>query len=465
MMRLLRAVSVSWAVTLATAMALSLTLAVPAQAQSATQTQRKATGTLSEPTYRQLERVHELIAKKQEAEALKRAQALLGKVSGDYEKAVIQQTLGFIYVAQNNYKEAIKAFEASLALEALPQQPYEQMLFNVAQLYFQEGKTDQAISRLEQYLKEVTTKPNADVYILLASAYADRKRYKDALPQVDKAIASSSTPKESWLQLKLALHYELKQFAQCAEVLTKLITLAPIKQDYWKQLSSVLFEIKRDKESLAVLALAERQGFLKTEGEVRNLANVYLLLNIPLKAARVLEQGIERNLLKGDEKTLTQIGDAYTMARNYAKAEGVYRQAAQTAANGELYFKLAQIFVEDERWADALPMLQQAQSKGVKKPGEAAFLEGVAAFNKGDRRRALTALRKAQQYPESRNNASQWINHIAQIDEADALATRATRAAANNRAEADDVAVPQAPAAPRAPTPPVAPVAPAAPVP
>ncbi len=407
-------------------------------AQSAPKKERKAAGTLSEGTYRQLERVHELIGKNQNAEALQRAQSLLERVNNDYEKAIIRQTMAFIYVSQNNYKAAIAAFEEALTLDALPQQPYEQMLYNVAQLYFQDGQTDKAITRMESYFAEATAEPPADANILLASAYADRKRFKDALPQVDKALEKSKQPKESWLQLKLALHYELKQFAQCAEVLIRLISLVPVKEDYWKQLSSVLFEIQRDKESLAVLALAERQGFLDTEGELRNLANIYLLLNIPYKAAQILEQGLERNLLKADEKTLTLIGDAWTMAREYTKAEAVLKRAAGSARDGEVAFRLAQIFVEDERWKDALEALQQAQAKGIKKTGEAAMLEGVSAFQSGDRRRALAALRKAQQYPESRNNASQWLSHIAQIDEAEAADRAALAAAQAGDEQAED---------------------------
>lgn len=420
MQRRLRALGSSIAAAALAVCALSVAPVHEAAAQNAQKKERKAAGTLSEATYRQLERIHDLIGKNQNAEALSKSEGLLNRVSNDYEKAVIRQTMAFIYISQNNYKAAIAAFEEALSLDALPQQPYEQMLYNVAQLYFQDGQTDKAIERMEHYFREVTTEPPADAHILLASAYSDRKRFRDALPQVDKALEKSKEPKESWLQLKLALHYELKQFPQCAEVLVRLIALVPAKEDYWKQLSSILFEIKRDKESLAVLALAARQQFLDTEGEIRNLANIYLLLDIPYKAAEVLENGLERGILKADEKTLSLTGDAWTMAREYDKAEAVLRRAAAKASDGEIFYRLGQIYVEDERWAEAIETLAQAQSKGVKKMGEAAYLEGVAAFQSGNRQRAVASLRKAQRYDESRNNATQWLTHIAQIEEAEA---------------------------------------------
>lgn len=409
-----------------------------ASAQGAQKKERKASGTLSEGTYRQLERIHDLIGKNKNSEALEKAQALVDRVGNDYEKAVVRQTMAFIYISQNNYKAAIAAFEEALKLDALPQQPYEQMLYNVAQLYFQDGQTDRTIQRMEAYFAEAMTPPVADAHILLASAYAERKRFADALPQVDTALSKVKEPKESWLQLKLALHYELKQFPQCAEVLLRLVSLVPAKEDYWKQLSSILFEIQKDKESLAVLALAERQGFLDTESELRNLANIYLLLNIPYKAAEILERGLEQKILKADEKILQLTGDAWTMAREYGKAEVVLKRAATLSDSGETYYRLGQIFVEDERWKDALDALDKAQAKGVKRMGDAAYLEGVAAFQAGNRKRAIESLRKAQNYDASRNAASQWLNHIAQIEEAEAQAALA--AAAAKAAAAEDAA-------------------------
>jgi tetratricopeptide (TPR) repeat protein len=384
---------------------------------AAAKKQRKATGTLSESAYRQLERIHELIAKDRNAEAMERLGAMMERSGNDYEKAIVYQTAAFVHVSQNNYKAAIKAFETAVQLDALPQQPYEQMMFNLAQLYFQDNQTEKAATLLERYFAEATIAPPADAHILLASVYADRKRYRDALPQVDQAIAKAREPKESWLQLKLALHYELKQFPQCAEVLVQLVQLAPQKEDYWKQLSSVFFEIKRDRESLAVLALAERQGYLDTEGEIRNLANVYLLLEIPYKAAAILQQGLDRKVLKADEKTLSLLGDAWTMAREYDKAEPVLKQAASVADKGDIYFRLGQIYIEDERWKPALEMLEKAQAKGgLKKPGEAALLEGVAAFNAGNRARAVDALLRAMNHDDSRNNAAQWLSHVRSLE-------------------------------------------------
>lgn len=397
-------------------MALALALgSAPAVAQDSPppKKQRKASGTLSEGTYRQLERIHELIGKNRNGEALEKGQALLGRVSGDYEKAMVYQTMGFIYGSQNNFKQAIAMFEQAVSLEALPQQPYEEMLYNLGQMYYANDQHEKALVTLERFMAETSQPIKPEAHILVGSIYAEKKRFREALGHVEKAIAGAKTaPKESWLQLKLALHFELKEWAQCAEVLVSLISLVPAKEDYWKQLHSVFFEIKRDQEALATLAIAERQGFVKKENEVRNLANVYFLLDIPYKAGEVLQKGLDQKVLQADEKTLTTLADAWMASREYERAEAVLKRAAQISSKGDIYFRLGQIYVEDEKWKPALESLGKALEKGATKAGDAYFLAGVAAFNAGDPDRALGYLQKATGYEETRKNAVDWMGHV-----------------------------------------------------
>ena len=50
---------------------------------------------------------------------------------------------------------------------------------------------------------------------------------QEALPQIDLALSKAKAPKETWLQMKLAINYELKDFKACAASLVQLIGLAP----------------------------------------------------------------------------------------------------------------------------------------------------------------------------------------------------------------------------------------------
>lgn len=402
-----------WLKCVMVAMALVMAPAqVSAQEKPAPKKVRKATGSMSEGTYRRLERIHKLMADNKNDEALQKLKEMLGNVSGDYEKAMVYQTEGFLHAQLNNYKKAISVFEEALKLDALPQLPYEQMSFTVAQLMYADGQIEKAVSRLERYMADAVNPVPADAHIMLASAYLERKRYEAALSQVDQAMAKTPNPKESWLQLKLAIHFELKQYPACAEVLVRLLGVAPAKEDYWKQLSSVLFEVQKDKESLAVLALAERMGFIDEDREIRNLANVYMLMEIPYKAGMVLQRGFDANKIKEDEKVLTLAADAWILSREYGRAEKALLRAAEAVDKGDIYYRLGQIYVEEEQWKKAVDSLQKAQKKGVTKEATTAYLLGISAFQLGDRELARKSLQDALKDDDLRKSVRQWLSHI-----------------------------------------------------
>ena len=369
-------------------------------------------GTLSEATYRRIERIMVAVTKNEYAEAEQKLAELAEGARADYEKAVVQQTLAYVYAMQNKHAKAIGAYEAALATNALPYAAHEQMMFNIAQMYMSENKFDKGEQMLKRYM-EVSCNPVPEAHISLAIILADRKAFRESLKQTDLALIKSKTPKETWLQLKLALHFELKEMARCAEVLVHLIALAPMKETYFKQLHGVLTEIKKDSEALAVLALTERRGFLDEEKEYVNLSNMYMFMDIPLKSAQILERGLAAKQVQPTEKNLEKLANAWFAAREHDKAEEAMARAAQASDKGDLWKQLGTIQIENEKWKEALASLQKAQQKGgSKNPGEVQFLIGVAATQLKQWKTAETALRAAMQHEKYVKPATEWLSHL-----------------------------------------------------
>jgi len=385
-----------------------------AHAQTDCENPREASGSFSEFTYRRLTRIQEDIAEEKYNDAIEGVRELLPKIKrNEYEQALVYQTEAFAWASQDDYRNAIPAFRKAIDLNALPQAQHEQMLNNLGQLYYAVEQKDEAIKYLLRYLDEACSEPSPDAYILIASIYVDKKQYAKALPFVDRAIRSKKDVPETWYQLKLAIHYEQKQFKPAAETLVKLISLHPIKEDYWKQLSGVFLEMKDDPESLAVLALAGRQGFLDTERELENLANVYLFLEIPYKAAEVLQQGMEQGIIQRDLDSLEKLGTAWQLARENAEALEAYTAAAPLASDGRIWFRLGQIYIDDENWTEAEKALKNALAKGVDDRGEVQLMIGVAAWNQGRTEEARQAFLAARNDSSTKSQAQAWLAHLA----------------------------------------------------
>jgi tetratricopeptide (TPR) repeat protein len=384
----------------------------PAFAQAPECSAEEAGGAMSEGAYRVVELAIEDLSNDRFAEAEQRLVKVTDRSSG-YERAVIYQTLGFVYAQQEQLKPALEAFEEALSTGALPRQPQEDLMFNVGQIYVADEQYERGIETITRYLKTACKPPPATAHMMLANAHAQIKQYEPALEQVEIALGKEAEPEEQWLQLKLALHYELKQMPQCAETLVSLIAMSVDNADYWKQLSGVLLDIEEQEDSLAVLALAGRHGLLKTERDLKNLASVYLLLEIPYKAGVTIERGIADGLVEKTSENFQYLSDAWISAHEWDKAEATLRRAAELDSDGDLWKRLAQVLMEKESWDGAKEALEAALSAGVSDAGQTHYLLGVAAYQAGDTRGAESALRAATRDPSSQQQAQQWLDHIA----------------------------------------------------
>ena len=399
-------------IVIASAALLGVGMQVAAAAGADCAEQQKSQGDMGEGVYNDVQNSMELLANKKYAEAI----AKLSKIADEgsaYEKAVVNYNLGFAHSANEDQKSATKAFAKALSFNALPRSQSEQLQLNLGQLYIVAGQFDDGAKTLQSYIQNACGTVPVDAHIFLANALTELKRYDEALPQIDLAISKAKEPKELWLQMKLAIAFEQKNYKACAEALVTLIGMMPAKPEYWRQLSSMFYEMKQDSESVAVLSLAERQGFVSKPNEIKNLYSVYMLLGAPFKAGSLMQEAIDKGRMPNDEANLESLEDAWINARESTKAETTLKKLAGIAEKGDYYFKLGAMYGDDERWKDSKEMLQKAIAKGgFKRIGEAWMRLAVAEHGLKNTQGAIAALQKAVGFDETRKQASEWLRHL-----------------------------------------------------
>jgi len=364
---------------------------------------------LSEGAYATVKEATELLAKQKTAEAIEKLVKIADSGSG-YEKALVNYNLGIAYSSRNDYPNAVKAFAKAIETKALPRGQTEQLTYNLGQLYIVTGQFDEGIKTLQGYIATTCGTVGPEAHIFLANALTEKKRYQEALPQIDLAISKAKEVKEVWLQMKLAISYELKDYKACAEALVQMIARSPDKAEYWRQLSSVLYELKDDTQSVAVLALAEKQGMLQKPAEIKNLYSVYMMIEAPYKAGTLLEEAMAKNRIPADEQNLGALSDAWINAREVEKAETTLKKLASMSEKGDYYYKLGAMYGDNEKWKDSQAMLQKALEKGgIKKMGEVYMRLAVAYYGQKNNAAAMQALQKAQTYDETRRQAGDWL--------------------------------------------------------
>ncbi len=366
--------------------------------------------TVSPQTFNTLKKAEQLLDQKAYGKAIAVLQTRLGQVgSKPLEQALILRALSSAHAAQGNYQRALAYLEKALATQALTDTQQRQALRMLGQLYLAQNQPQKAIKTLESWL---TTAPNPlpEDYLLLAQAYTQLKRYRPALKYINQAIAQASRPKESWIQLRLSLNYFLKNYAAAIQDLHRLIRMKPNHKPYWDQLTSLYQLSRKPISAAAIYELQSLMDMLTKEKEILQGIQLLRAIHVPYLAAQRLQQEIAKGRVKKNLKNLNLLASCWTEARELKNALQVLERAAALSTNGQVHFRLGQLYVEQEQWQKAAHALRSAIKKGgLKSPGKTWLLLGSVFFEMKKTGQAVQAFKKAMQYQQTRNSAQQWL--------------------------------------------------------
>lgn len=392
------------------ALAILLILVIPAAAFAA--------HTVDQRTAKRLTAVQEFLQAEQYDEAENILKGFSMTRLNPYERAIVYQMYGYIAAGREDYEAAAGYFEQCLAEGAMPEQSAVNMRFNIAQLYMALQRWDDALAALLQWFDEVE-EANSNAYYVLAIAYyqksdetGDPEYKKKALVPAEKAVAMATKPKQNWLQLLLALYLDDKQYEKALPVLEQLVSLYP-KKTYWLQLSAIYGELGKDEQSLAAQQLAYTQGLLTKDKELRRFAQLFLYYDLPWRAAKVMEKGIEEETIEEDSESLELLANALLAAREYEAALEPLDRAASMAETGDLYMRLGQVYIQREEWAKASTALENALEKGeLDDTCGSQVLLGITSYSQGNKSAARTWFQRARRDEECEEQSARWLQHL-----------------------------------------------------
>ncbi|MDX1443487.1 MAG: tetratricopeptide repeat protein [Gammaproteobacteria bacterium] len=395
---------------------LAFSLVTPAHAQQEEEEETKNTF-MSPGVYKRISRAYEDIEAGNYSEAVEELEDLISDIEDSpYEKAVALQTLGYVYINQEKWRQAAQYLQAAYDLDAFPPEPEKQVVYALAQIYSQLEEYDKTIRLMNLWFKGKAEKDvPPDAYIILANAYSAKNQFQQAYPWVRKAVQAAPKPKKDWLNLQLAVQFELGKFGEAAETLEILIANWPDEERYWQQLSGVQLELNRDAAALATLALAYEKDFLEKEDEYLNLARLYMLNEVPYKGAMVLDKALEEGNVEKTQKNYELLSQALIQAREYKEGIAALGEAAEFSDDGELYLRQAQLYTSIADWEGAMEAAKRAVEKGnmePKKTGQAWLVRGTAAAEAKQFDAAVEAFNKARGYEDTRKQATQWLSFV-----------------------------------------------------
>ena len=332
--------------------------------------------------------------------------------SSSYEKSNVYNMLGFVYYSLEDYNRAIDAYQKMLNEPEVDPKQALSTRYTVAQLYMLMENYQAAVRELERWMKESPIIGDV-AKILLAQGYYQIDRKDDALRVVNEVVsgaeAKGELPKESWWGLQRVLYYEKEDYKKVVEILKKMVTHYP-SISYWKQLGGMYAQLEQDMNQLVSTEIVYLQNGLDKESQLLGLAYLYLGAGAPYRAALYIEKGMKSGLIERNGKNLELLGSAWQQAQSFENAAKALEEAAKKSGKGEIYARLAGVYLDQNRDEDSVRAAKNAINKGGLKRPEITYLTlGSANVNLHCYKDAVTAFREAAKTEKVKKAANQWI--------------------------------------------------------
>lgn len=374
--------------------------------------------TLSQDTYNVVTRVQKLMGDGHYGKARSLAESLIPRVrrEGQYPLALVDQLIAQTYLLQKNYDAAEPYLEDIVRLDALQPQSQLSVISELATIYLTQNKFDNSIRLYKEVIAQERQKkqtPDPSLYYHLGLAYSLKGDYQHAYDYIGQAIGMSKEKHQNWYENWFITAYKLNNLRKANQIAKQLVLNWPKNKDYWTYLSNTYLLMHEDNEATAVYGLMYHQGLLRKKDEYLQLASLYLESRAPYKAAAVLQDGLDKGVIPKTADNYDTLAGALIQARSWKKALDALGEEAKLSPNGDVYLRQAEIYLNQQDWADAQQAARNAISKGgLKDPGHAWMLAGEAAFGRKDWNAALDAFHQAENYKNQAKAARSWVQYV-----------------------------------------------------
>lgn len=335
----------------------------------------------------------------------------------DYEKAVIYQTMAYAESGLSNFKNSAKYFVKALSYNALPEKITHELLYTTAQLLIHIEKPKEGLKYLSKWFAS-EKKPKADAHILAATAYYYTENYKQLIVHANKALLLTDKAPLGWHELLLAGYYETKEYKSAASVLETIIKTYPEKTSYWLQLAAIYQQLKQEKNALALYELAYTKELLN-EKEILQLVKSYRYLEMPFKAATLLEKEMAIGDIEANKEMLTLLVDSWILAQEDEKAKSVFKEIIKKFNDETARLRLGQFYLESDEWEKAIEVLNvKLKTKDKKLISKINLLLGIAQYHSDNVNEATKAFTVSLSDASTVEQAKWWLDYISKTSKA-----------------------------------------------
>jgi predicted Zn-dependent protease len=336
--------------------------------------------------------------------------------SGAYAQAMAYQGLAYIATQRDDdIPKSLQFTRKALDLDALPNNTHFGALLQFANYSMGEDKYQDAITAIDQWLKQSGTEKDV-AYIIKASSLYNLERLDEAADTIRKAIALAEKPNESAYQLLVASYLEQDKYPQAIAEGEAALNVMPGSKVLTRLLGSAYINAEQQDKAVALFSGAYERGMMTSEADIKLIYQLYNHGERPLEAIKIIQDGFASGRLPRNLDHVRALGDAYRIAEKSVEAAAAYGEAAKFASDGELNYLQAYMFYDAEKNAEAKAAVEEALRKSpFKSEGQAWILLGNCEIQLNNKAGAIAAFKKAAGFEATRGLAETWLKNASRM--------------------------------------------------
>ena len=353
---------------------------LPVQYVSAAEEQRappaaRTSGTLGPAVLRAISEIQELLQPEDEEDEpdYEAAKAELDDLResrfdrmNDFEKSTLLSFYTNYYLNTENYIGAIGIFEEMLLIETLREDQRLRTHRSLGQLLASEENWQGSIDNYQEW-RNLSLEEDEIVYRGLSYGYYQLERFEEALPfwidRMELLLATGETLERDDYSYLNGIYFTLEDFESALDITKTMIVLFDDRAD-WQNLSAIYSSLEQDDRAVQALNLFYLKGLIEDDTRYINLAQSLAGIEVPYTGSKILEEGMDKELVEKDEENLTRLTQMHLMASEYESALEPAIAAAEADETGDGYDTLGYIHYVLHDYESAAEAFQSAIDKG-----------------------------------------------------------------------------------------------------
>ncbi len=335
----------------------------------------------------------------------------------EFEQSVIYNMRGQAYYSSGQSLRAAEDWEVVMNNPSITTEQRNDLVANIGQIYILEGRLDQGVQLLDQWLQN--NPPKEPILMMIAQGLAQDEQYQRALPYAEQMFEIAEPKERKHFDLLNFLYSQLEMPEKQADIIRQMLNRWPDDKNLWNGWVSMLAQGGRNEEAFEVNKLMYLNGMLEEPQDIMRLLQYYSFYEVPFRGAQILERELNAGRVPRNQKNVEFLIDMWRQAREYDEAIPVLEEAAANSASGQLYQELCEAYYSEAQYPEAEEACLNALDKGgLQRPGDSWVLVGNSRYERDDTAGAREAFQRGSQFSHSRASAQGWLQFINEEQEA-----------------------------------------------